>query len=93
MNDMNKTPKSEDSPREEVGRKSLLAFNLWLEGYKCTGNENEAIPLGTWRGVDFSGACQNWATATMSEHFEERDNTVWGCRIYDNEAAARASFG
>lgn len=76
-------------------------FELWVEGYAATGEHGTARFLGRWSGETFDEAVKKWnATKNIrSEYGDLRwsDNdhmwSVWGCRIFDNEADARRSFG
>ena len=76
----------------------IKSFNLWIEGYACTGDSSPAHFLGTFEAVSFSEACDKWVE-TLSENGKKYYNRnggiacFWGCRIYDNETDARKSFG
>jgi len=80
--------------------KKLRTFTLWVEGYAATMEHGTAMRLGDYEAETFDEAVQKWnsernAKKTYGE-LEQRDDgtwTVWGCRIFDNEAAARKSFG
>ena len=73
----------------------MKKFEIWNEGYSCTGQSVGAQFLGTYEGETFRDATiaalidKKW---NMSYYDEER-NTFWGCRFFDNESSARASFG
>ena len=69
-------------------------FQLWQEGFRMKGAENEATYLGEFEGNNFDDACLNWAKQSSSmAHYKNRPPRFWGCRIFDNEADARKNFG
>ena len=73
----------------------MQKFEIWNEGYSCTGQSAGAQYLGTYEGETFKDATKaalidkEW---DMSYYNEER-NTFWACGFFDNESSARASFG
>lgn len=81
-------PKPEDGPR---------AFEIWAEGWAATGDNGSAQLLGIGRGKTFLEACQDLANRKpeFAKQFAIHDGipTHWGCRLFDNERLARASFG
>lgn len=70
-------------------------FQVWNEGYAATGESGKAQYLGTYPAETFKEAvakaivAKNWDKS----YFNEDRLTYWGCRFFDNEASARASFG
>ena len=73
-----------------------MKFNIWREGYLCTGLEGipeTARCLGEWDGKNFKEACINWSKVTKSTTFNADRLTDWACRLLDNEADARKQFG
>jgi hypothetical protein len=74
----------------------LQEFEIWVEGFRCTGGRGKAWKAGIARGEDFRDACYRLAKADPSnfgKYFDRADNTWWGCRIYDNAADATQHFG
>lgn len=78
----------------------MARHSLWVEGYAATGERGEAMFLGTYESDTFDEAVQKWNAEKNSKNtygeLRRRDDgywTVWGCRIFDNEHAARQSFG
>lgn len=70
-------------------------YEIWLEGFSITGSHGKAECLGIYEGETFEKACE-----TALEHegydmdfYNDKTNTYWGCRLFDNEGQARASFG
>jgi hypothetical protein len=72
-------------PKEEQN------FKIWCEGYSCTGEKSEAIYHGVARGKTFKDACMKYFSGSTC--FDSDRMTYWGCRLFDNEAEARKSFG
>lgn len=75
----------------------IKSFDLWMEGYICTGQSSGAEFLGTFTASSFIEACDKWAETLgdEKEYYSKKGDKAWfwGCRIYDNEADARKSFG
>lgn len=70
-------------------------FDIWCEGFMATGESSGANSLGCCSGKDLKEACINFAKTNkdFANYFNEDRMTYWGCRIFDNEADARKSFG
>jgi hypothetical protein len=76
-------------------------FDIWSEGYLMTGQEGIPEPaqrMGFGYGATFVEACREWASRDkerQSHYRELPDGTPlhWVCRLFDNEADARESFG
>lgn len=78
----------------------MTRHSLWVEGYAATCEHGEAMFLGTYEADTFDGAVQKWnaeknakTTYGVLKQHDDGTWTVWGCRIFDNEHAARQSFG
>lgn len=70
----------------------LLEFEIWCEGYAATGERGQAMLMGRTMAHSFKEACDNLLTGSGAVYNSEH-GTYWGCRLFDNETAARASFG
>lgn len=71
-------------------------FEIWCEGYSVTGGpDNKALFLGRGEGETFNQACVNFFSENknFSDYFNPDKLTYWGCKLFDNEADARKSFG
>lgn len=69
-------------------------YEIWMEGYRASGDCGTARFEGVWEGETFQEACQKWARATNSPQFYDPErNTYWCCRLYSNEIDARKRFG
>jgi len=67
---------------------------VWREGYQCTGEHEQAHLMGVIAkevAPTFEDACR--MAGSNASQFDPERLTVWGCRLFDNEEAARKSFG
>lgn len=73
----------------------LKSWHIWAEGHIATGTTGDAISLGTASGDSFKAACDSLAASNPSFacNYDPDRMTFWGCRLFDSENAARASFG
>lgn len=69
----------------------MTEFNVWQEGYSVTGNYAQASFVGSTTGETFREACVKLLGG--DKYFNEEKLSVWGCRLFTNEADARKSFG
>ena len=74
---------------------NIKEFDVWSEGYQASGDSSRATYHGISEGRDFKDACINLAEfdRNFSKYFDPERITFWGCRLFDNEADARDSFG
>lgn len=67
---------------------------IWMEGFLATGMEGKPVRahlVANVRAPTFEAACmQHYAN---NPNYHAASNTYWGCRLFDNEAAAREAFG
>lgn len=71
-------------------------YNVWVEGYCATGGSSPAMYIGGAYGASFSDAVhvvmgQNHPTEKVDS--DRGKLSWWGCRFFDNEIDAKASFG
>ena len=75
-------------------RDTVMLWPVWMEGYQVTGNQKTAEFLGnffgTWKEAVTKAASKLGQAET---YFNEEKLTYWGCRFFDNEEEARATFG
>lgn len=73
----------------------MKEFEIWVEGYSATGEHSPASFIGKSEGEDFFYAVKNFIKKNKNTGIEFRDGVfvIWGCRLFDNEADARKSFG
>lgn len=80
---------------ESKGGSLGRVYTLWTEGYVATGESGTATLLGTAKGRTLREAAKNYAEAHPEDasYFNMSFTHYWSCRIFDNEADARKSFG
>jgi hypothetical protein len=71
------------------------SWDIWSEGFAATGQRGRAYFHGTGHGSTFKEAVIDFASRDpeFAEYFDQKRMTYWGCRLFDNEADARKSFG
>jgi hypothetical protein len=87
----------EAAKEKELKALPLRVFEIWSEGSRYTGGGSGANYEGTAKGGTFIEACDNWAKQNKIPPRLYRSGEgaayLWGCRLYDNEKDARATFG
>ena len=63
-----------------------------MEGYSVTGNSDKASLLGEIEAESFQEACDKLVEEKGYQNLYS-GKSIWGCRLFDNEAYARKSFG
>ncbi len=86
------------SEKSKVINKTISSkYDIWAEGYACTGERAGASCLGHSKGTSFLEACRNMAEINLDfkKYYDERNGAPchWGCRLFDNQADAIKSFG
>lgn len=79
----------------------MKEFEIWSEGFLCTGMEGvpaRASLLGKEMAINWEQAVEQYMAKNpkridVREYNGEKVYTDWGCRLFDNEADARKSFG
>ena len=69
----------------------MREWEVWSEGYACTGDISGAHYHGKTSAITFRDACIT--ILGEDDRFDKESLKLWGCRIYDNEHNARQSFG
>lgn len=71
-----------------------MQFEIWAEGYAATGESGTAHRFGTAEGENFNEAVRNFfKDREDADYLNDSATAYWGCRLFDNEAEARAIFG
>lgn len=70
-------------------------WNVWAEGYAATGERGTATFVGSVRAATFVDACRilhndGWGQFSLTP---DGQPMYWGCRLFDNEADARKTYG
>lgn len=76
----------------------MALFEVWSEGYAVTGGSGQAQLIGEVEAETFAEACQKATDRAKAEGkdygtFDPERLTLWGCRLFDNEADARRAYG
>lgn len=71
--------------------KPLQEFEIWAEGYACTGESGTATFKGRANGETFKAACASFFRG--DPNYNERQNSWWCCKLYSTRAQAQRSFG
>jgi hypothetical protein len=66
-------------------------YTIWSEGYSTTGSSGTALSHGFSAGETFEDACID--KFADNEYYNQERNTLWGCRLFDNQRDARRTFG
>jgi hypothetical protein len=71
-----------------------MIYQVWCEGYQTSGNSDTAVLEGEIRAESFTEACIKLLGDRLDKNPDGSYRlSRWGCRLFDNEAEARASFG
>lgn len=70
-------------------------FEIWVEGYRATGEHGTARLLGVVQAPTFEEAVKKLYQENPEKlpSFNPERLTSWDCRLFDNETAARKAFG
>lgn len=78
----------------------MQEFEIWSGGYAATGGSSGAIFHGKQKAESFNEACDiffkgnsNYGLLLDGRDMKTLIRAYWGCRLFDNEADARRSFG
>jgi hypothetical protein len=66
-------------------------YEVWQEGYACTGQFATASKVGEGMYESFQSACDD--LCKNDPNYDSKSRSSWACSLYDNESAARRSFG
>jgi len=72
----------------------IMKYEIWSEGFLITGMEGDpanASLVATIEAESFQAACDLYYKD--NNLYDAKSLTFWGCRLFDNEASARLSFG
>lgn len=84
--------------KKDNEKKEIKSFEVWMEGYAATDEYSPVYCLGIFQGTTFDEAVLNMLTIEpeYQKYYRKSDSgqhLIWGCRLFDNEADARKSFG
>ena len=77
---------------------AMKTWEVWREGYRATGESAGAnlegkVEADTWPEACRKACVDSGRWKEQPGGFDAKRLTVWGCRLFDNEADARRSFG
>lgn len=71
----------------------MKEYEVWMEGYVATGERGKHRLVGKYEAESFPEACKKAALdlargdiPTYYRYFDEKKNSWWACRFFDNEA-------
>lgn len=73
-----------------------MKFQVWCEGYRASGDKADATLLGEVDAPTFREAVESLRDKHSEPGlftFKGEQCFYWECKIFDNEADARRSFG
>jgi len=76
-----------------------MVYELWMEGYYCTGMETGPAParmVGRVEASSFKNACIEFSKTKEAQKlggFREENLSFYDCRLFDNPVDARRLFG
>ena len=74
--------------------RDMKIYTVWLEGFSATGEIGRAQFCGEYGANDFAQACEIWIMQNGDfSLFNKHSLTYWGCRFFEDENKARATFG
>lgn len=68
----------------------MKIYEVWMEGYNCTGNYCPDEYMGTYTAHSFKEACMKALKAKkcpeeeIKQYYDKETNSFWGCRFYDH---------
>ena len=71
----------------------MREWNIWVEGYRATGESGIAQFYGIGEGDTFQEAVAHLAKKRPDLGIDVGDCSVWACRLYPSEEEARKAFG
>jgi hypothetical protein len=72
----------------------MKEFEIWAEGFRTSGEQGFATILGKENAESWDEAVEKYMEKNPGRiRKDSRGYTDWGCRLFDNEADARKSFG
>lgn len=71
-----------------------MKYSIWMERFHAMEEHGFAAFLGDYEADSFPAACKLAAEVHPGYgKYDSKYNTIWGCRLFDNETDARKSFG
>jgi len=71
-----------------------MKYQVWMEEFVVMEGHVTAEYLGEYEADSFLDACQKAADDHPGYgNYNAKQNSIWGCRLFDNEIDARKDFG
>lgn len=70
--------------------------DIWMEGYRATGEHGTAQLIGRGNGNTFEEVIQDYMRKDPEHGIRRTQNggyAIWACELFDNEEDARKAFG
>lgn len=73
----------------------MKTYEVWMSGFMIQGMDSpaRATLYGNTSAESFQEACDKLAKQKDDKLYDSNYRSVWGCKLYDNEADARKIFG
>lgn len=72
-------------------------FDIWQQGYSANGQSEQARQIAfKIEAETFREACIIFSKRNsdlLNKEFDEKELSIWGCKLFDNETDARKVFG
>lgn len=78
---------------------STKKIEIWMEGYRATGDSATASKIFECEADDFHDAVKSYELSHPDSKVDYNNDwqnpvySIWGCRLFDNEKDARKHFG
>ena len=76
----------------------MSKYNVWIEGYSCTGQYSPDEFLATVEAQTFEEACvlamkeAGFDQESIDTYYKEHNNTFWGCSFYEQDPDAEPKY-
>lgn len=77
----------------------MKEYEIWSEGFACSGDRGNATFHGKQNADSFEEACDIFFNGNelyrglLAGDRKTKIRAFWGCRLFDNEIDAKKSFG
>ena len=64
-------------------------YDVWMEGYSCTGQHCPDEYMGSYSAEDFESACleamrnHGYREEDIKRYYNKEHNTYYGCKFYE----------
>lgn len=74
---------------EQPHRGCQQSYNVWMQGYECTGQSCPDTYMGTFTADTFKNACMRamrangYSEEDIEEYYNASNNSFWGCSFFE----------